>query len=87
VISRTRPNFWRLFSRLDQDAQKAAREAYQRFLTDPVHPSLHFKKLGGYSNVWSVRISKQYRAVGEREGDKIIWAWIGTHNDFDRMFG
>lgn len=56
-------------------------------IPDPRHPSLRFKKLGGYGNVWSVRINDQYRAVGEREGDTIHWAWIGTHNDFDRLFG
>jgi hypothetical protein len=27
------------------------------------------------------------RAVGERRGDTISWAWIGTHNEFDKLFG
>jgi hypothetical protein len=45
------------------------------------------KKLGGYGRVWSVRINEQYRAVGERDGDTISWAWIGTHNEFDNLFG
>lgn len=44
-------------------------------------------KLGGYTNVWSVRINEQYRAVGERNGDTIIWVWVGSHNDFENMFG
>jgi hypothetical protein len=52
----------------------------------PDHPSLQFKKLGGYDRVWSVRISDRYRAVGERRGDTISWAWIGTHNEFDKLF-
>jgi plasmid maintenance system killer protein len=54
---------------------------------DPAHPSLRFKKLGGYENIWSVRINEQYRAVGERSGDTVIWVWIGSHNDFDKLFG
>jgi hypothetical protein len=29
----------------------------------------------------------QYRAVGERDGDTIAWAWIGSHNEFDGKFG
>jgi Txe/YoeB family toxin of Txe-Axe toxin-antitoxin module len=65
----------------------AARAAYRIFAKDPWHPSLRFKKLGGYENVWSVRIGAQYRAVGERTGDKIAWSWIGSHNDFDKLFG
>jgi plasmid maintenance system killer protein len=60
---------------------------YALFAQNPGHPSLHFKKLGGYENVWSVRINEQYRAVDERQGDTIIWVWIGTHNEFDSSFG
>jgi hypothetical protein len=33
-----------------------------------------------------VRVNEQYRAVGERNGDTICWAWIGTHNEFDQLF-
>jgi hypothetical protein len=40
----------------------------------------------GFDRAWSVRIGEQYRAVGERVGDKIIWTWIGTHNEFDKLF-
>jgi plasmid maintenance system killer protein len=56
-------------------------------MQDPDHPSLRFKKLQGYDNVWSVRINEQYQAVGERDGDTIEWAWIGSHNEFDSRFG
>jgi Txe/YoeB family toxin of Txe-Axe toxin-antitoxin module len=72
VISRARTSFWR---------------AYQLFAQNPAHPSLRFKKLQGYAKVWSVRINDQYRAVGERDGDVIDWAWIGSHNEFDSLFG
>ncbi len=48
---------------------------------------MRFKKLGGYENIWSVRVNEQYRAVGERKGDTIVWACIGSHNDFDKLFG
>jgi len=41
---------------------------------------------GGYDRLWSVRISAQYRAVGERRGETMSWAWIGTHNEFDKLF-
>ena len=26
-----------------------------------------------------------YRAVGVREGNEMIWFWIGTHADYDRL--
>jgi hypothetical protein len=87
VISRVRPSFWRACSSLDPRVRAAARRAYQLFAADPAHPSLRFKKLGGCEDVWSVRINEQYRAVGERKGDTVTWVWIGSHNDFDKLFG
>jgi len=42
---------------------------------------------GGYEHIWSVRINEQYRAVAERHGDSVVWVWIGSHNDFDKLFG
>ena len=87
MISRTRPSFWRAYAPLDSRVKRAAREAYLLFTKDPQHPSLRFKKLKGYDDVWSVRINDQYRAVGERDADMIEWAWIGSHNEFDSKFG
>lgn len=82
----TRPGFWRAYESLDERSREAARRAYHRFIQNPDHPSLRFKKLAGHDHVWSVRINEQYRAVGERQGDSITWFWIGTHNEFDKLF-
>jgi plasmid maintenance system killer protein len=57
------------------------------FARNPDHPSLRFKKLKAHDDVWSVRINEQYRAVGVRSGEEIEWIWVGTHNDFDHLFG
>jgi hypothetical protein len=85
--SLTRPSFWRAYDALDPRVREAARRAYSLFTANPEHPSLRFKKLGGYERVWSVRINEQYRAVRERSGDTVVWVWIGSHNDFDKLFG
>ena len=87
MISRTRPSFWRAYARLSEGNRRAARRAYARFQENPDHPSLRFKKLGGYDHIWSVRINEQFRAIGERQGDTIIWVWVGSHNEFDKLFG
>ena len=34
-----------------------------------------------------LRGNEQYRVIGERQGDTIGWTWIGTHNEFDKLFG
>ena len=86
MISLVRPSFWRAYERLTPSVKARARAAYQVFAANPEHPSLRFKKLQGVADIWSVRISEQYRAVGVRSGDTIQWIWIGTHNEFDNLF-
>jgi hypothetical protein len=78
--------FWRAYGGLDPVVRAAARRAYELFMRDSAHPSLRFKKLGAAGQFWSVRINEQYRAVGERQGENIYWVWIGTHNEFDKLF-
>jgi hypothetical protein len=46
---------------------------------------LEFKKLPPHPDIWSVRISDNYRAVGQREGDSIVWFFIGTHAEYDAL--
>jgi hypothetical protein len=87
VTSLTRPSFWRAYARLSERTRQAARRAYALFAKEPGHPSLRFKRLPGYDRIWSVRINEQYRALGERRGDTMIWVWVGTHNEFDNLFG
>ena len=86
MISKARPSFWRAYDRLAPSAKARAREAYRLFERNPEHPSLRFKKLQARDDVWSVRITDQYRAVGIRSSDTIEWLWIGTHNEFDNLF-
>jgi hypothetical protein len=73
----------RCFHALPGDIQRLAREKYQVWEQDCFHPSLHFKRLE--ADVWSVRISQSYRALGRRKGPLIVWFWIGTHSDYDKL--
>ena len=58
-----------------------ARKKFDLLKTDAGHPSLHFKRIGRYR---SVRISKQYRALGVDITEGVLWFWIGSHADYDR---
>jgi hypothetical protein len=60
-----------------------AREKYQLWEQDCFHPSLRFKPLK--DDVWSVRINQNYRALGRRDGGLIVWFWIGTHAEYDKL--
>ena len=84
--SQTLPRFWQLYYQLPPDVRQAARNAYQRFLVDPGHPGLQFQRLRSNPHLWSVRVTKNYRAVGIVQGNTITWIWIGSHEEFDRAF-
>ena len=57
---------------------------YALLKENPRHPSLHFKKAGRF---WSVRIGIGYRALATEADDNLIWFWIGSHADYDRLIG
>ena len=76
-----------MFARLPREVRATARAKFTLFVQNPHHPSLHFKPLRGKEDVWSVRISQGYRAVAKRQGDRLTWFWIGTHNDYDSLLG
>jgi hypothetical protein len=83
--SATLPSFWATYESLDEDAKRSARKAYLLWARNPFHPSLHFKCINREENVWSVRITRGYRALGVLEGDTITWFWIGTHDEYERF--
>ena len=77
--------FRKAFAELPADIRKQARQAYKLFLENPHHPSLRFKSIHQSRPIYSVRIGLNYRAVGVREADEIIWYWIGSHADYDKL--
>ncbi len=84
MTSRIDPAFLRAFWGLSPAVRQRAREAYRLWTRDPRHPSLHFKELKGpAASIWSVRIGG-YRALAVREGDAVVWFWIGTHRAYER---
>jgi hypothetical protein len=83
VISRVDPDFWPLFLRLPPAMQTLARQKYLLWQMDPFHPSLHFKELT--LGIWSARINQQYRVLCRRRGELVVWFWIGTHAEYDRL--
>lgn len=81
----TLPRFWKLYRNLPEQIQKLADKNYKLLKKDPTHASLHFKKIGSWDGLWSVRVSKGYRAVGREANGRIYWFWIGPHADYDKL--
>ncbi|MBE9080191.1 hypothetical protein IQ241_23365 [Romeria aff. gracilis LEGE 07310] len=83
--SRTTAKFRKAFESLPDSVQKQARQAYRQFQQDPAHPSLRFKQVHPTLPIYSARVSKSYRAVGQRDGDTVIWFWIGSHAEYEKL--
>lgn len=83
MISRTTTAFRRQFAVLPREVQKQARAAFKQFKANPHHPGLYFKKLPPHEDIWSARISRDYRAMARWRGEVILWFFIGSHADYD----
>ena len=83
--SKTTRRFRDALDSLPAEIQTRANEAYALFRENPSHPSLRFKKVHTVLPVYSARISRDYRAVGVLEADLIVWYWIGSHADYEKL--
>lgn len=85
IESKTTRQFWRLFYALPPETQQDAKRAYRLFRSSPAHPGLHFKKLEGEEDIYSARIGLDYRALAVMKRDRVVWYWIGSHSEYDRL--
>jgi len=76
------PAFHKFYQNLPVSIQQLADKNFELLKKNPKHPSLHLKKVG---NHWSVRIGKKYRALAINSGEDLIWFWIGTHGEYDKL--
>ncbi len=83
--SHTTKGFWKLHDTLPEQVQRQAKTAYRRFEEDPFHASLQFKQVHDTKPIYSARISRDYRTVGVKNEDEIVWFWIGSHSDYDKL--
>jgi hypothetical protein len=81
--SLTTPDFWQLYIDLPPKIKKQARKSYQLWIENQSHPSLHFKKISG--NLWSVRVSRNYRALALKIDEDFSWFWIGSHDEYEEL--
>ena len=78
------PDFWTAYRSLPANVQAHADRDYSLLKADPDHPSLHLKKIDEF---WSVRVGIHHRALGVDVSDGILWFWIGSHAEYDRIIG
>ena len=67
--SKTHPGFWDAYYQLPKTIQTRAAVVYKRWRKNPDQPGLSFKPVKGKPFVYSVRIGRQWRALGLKEED------------------
>jgi hypothetical protein len=74
-----------MFADLPEKVQEQTRKAYRQFKQDPSYPSLRFQKAYPKLPIYSARINRDYRAVGQLDEDTVIWFWVGSHTEYDML--
>ena len=83
--SYTVDSFWKTFDKIPLGIQNAAKRKFQIWKENPFYPSLRFKCVNSKENIWSVTITTNYRALGVKSEDAILWYWIGKHDDYEKL--
>ncbi|KAA3644494.1 MAG: hypothetical protein DWP95_04355 [Proteobacteria bacterium] len=78
------PKFWDCYGCLPTSVKTLADKNFELLKQNLSHPSLHFKKIGRYR---SVRVGLSYRALGVAIQEGVLWFWIGSHADYDKLVG
>jgi len=76
------PSFWSCYEKLPSSVQELADKNFELLKNNPKHPSLHLKKVAKY---WSARVGIKYRALAVEIDEGLIWFWIGTHSEYNRL--
>ena len=82
---RSTRKFDKQFQTFDKNTSKQASKAVERFIENPTHPSLHYKKIKGTSNFYEIRVNISVRIIIEvtyDDNDQINTFYIlGTHDE------
>jgi hypothetical protein len=80
-------DFWMEYRSLPQGIRSRADEKFSLLKANQQHPSLQFKKLGERlgQEIWSARVTLNYRALAIKREDGFLWFWIGDHNTYDSL--
>ncbi len=83
--SKVDPAFWKDFNNLPVKAQRIIEKDYRLWQSSPFHSSLHFKRVHATLPIYSARCGINYRVVGIRDDDLMIWFFVGSHADYDAL--
>ena len=78
-------SYWKSYKGLPKKIQRDADRKFNLWKKNPFHPSLNFKCVNTEYNIWSVRVTMDYRALAVRNDKSVIWYWIGDHDKYEQL--
>lgn len=81
---RAHADFWYAYRQLPVEVRDLADKNFDLLKNDSRHPSLRLKKVGDF---WSARVGLDHRALAIEVDEGLLWTWIGTHDDYERLIG
>ncbi|HEX8357078.1 MAG TPA: hypothetical protein VF610_06700 [Segetibacter sp.] len=81
----TTARFRNAFAALPKDVQEKARRCYNLWKQDNRHPGVHYKQVHTSDPIYSVRIGSSYRALGVKKEGTMVWFWIGSHEEYNKL--
>jgi len=81
----TTRRFRAAFATLPEAARRSISRGARTLLEHPGDPALQFKPIHPLRPVFSARVALGYIALGVKEGQDVIWFWVGSHADYDRL--
>jgi len=79
--------FWRAYQALPPEIRTRADKQFALLNSNPQYPSLQFKKVGEScgQQVWSARVTLNYRALALKRAEGFLWFWIGDHKSYEDL--
>jgi hypothetical protein len=80
-------SFWKTYHALAPEVQQRANKQFSYLKAEPQHRSLQFKKIGerGADEIWSARVTLNYRALAVKRSYGFLWFWIGDHESYENL--
>ena len=77
--------FREAYTVLPEHIKQLTLKNYKIWLTDSSYPSLHYKQVHNIKPIYSARVGIAYRVLGIQQDESMIWFWIGSHSDYDKL--
>ncbi len=80
-------DFWPEYRALPLRIRDRADKQFLLLKADPQHPSVQFKKLEERhgQEIWSARVTLNYRALAIKRPGGYLWFWIGDHKTYESL--